>query len=207
MRPEKFYMCTDDVALAHLEKESGISVNIEILRNPQPANQKDLMAMLLRPDNMGSTHFKKMLRNPQNYAVRPGLITSFLKVFFKILWDRENPTREKLFLESYVGDHDEQALVEIRSNEACMTAQVAPLINPRGKNSKKGPSVFINHIDATSIRRAQTARFFSDEARKMQIDVDPILMHHRLNKHGKAFLEVTGHYVAKKLPFYTLNLV
>lgn len=207
MRPEKFYMCTDDTALAHLEKESGISVNIEILRNPQPANQKDLLEMLLRPDNMGGTHFKKMLRNPEHFSVRPALITTFLSVFFKLLWDRENPIREKLFLDSFVGDHDEQALVEIRSNVACMTAQVAPLVNPRGKNSKKGPSIFVNHIDATSIRRAQIARFFTDEARKMQIDIDPVTMHNRMNNHGIGFLEVTGHYLAKKLPFYTLNLV
>ena len=84
MKPDKFYMCTDDSALTHLEKESGITVNIEILRNPQPANQKDLIEMLLRPDNMGSLHLKKLLRNPYFYSIRPELVTTFLRVFYKI---------------------------------------------------------------------------------------------------------------------------
>jgi len=32
------------------------------------------------------------------------------------------------------------------------------------------------------------------------------MMHHRMNKHGLTFLEVTGSRIAKYLPFYTLDL-
>jgi len=30
-------------------------------------------------------------------------------------------------------------------------------------------------------------------------------MHHRLNKHGLAYLELTGSKVAKYLPFYSIH--
>lgn len=37
--------------------------------------------------------------------------------------------------------------------------------------------------------------------------IDPEIMHHRMNKHGLGFLEITGSKVAKHLPFYALDLV
>jgi hypothetical protein len=36
--------------------------------------------------------------------------------------------------------------------------------------------------------------------------VDPIKMSNRLNHHGYISLEITGSYVARDLPFYTINL-
>jgi len=62
MRPEKFYMCIDDVALDHLEKDMGLSITIETLKNPKPANQKDLINYLIKPDNNGDIHLKRLLK-------------------------------------------------------------------------------------------------------------------------------------------------
>jgi hypothetical protein len=34
MKQPKFYMCTDDSAIDHIEKELGISMSLDGLRNP-----------------------------------------------------------------------------------------------------------------------------------------------------------------------------
>lgn len=64
MRQERFYMCTDDSALDHLEKDMGMSVSIETLKNPKPANQKDLLNYLVKSDNNGDLHMKRLLKSP-----------------------------------------------------------------------------------------------------------------------------------------------
>jgi len=72
------------------------------------------------------------------------------------------------------------------------------------KNKKS--SVFINHLDAVSIRRAQMAKFFVDIVNRNQDDISPLKMHNRLNHHGYIMLNITGKYAAQGLPFFTINL-
>lgn len=103
MRQSKFYMCTDDTALEHIEKDSGMSMNIETLQSPQDANKEELLENLLKPDNTGCAHTKKMLKNPEFFSIRQELIKDFLTAFYKTLWDTESPLRGKLMLESLNG--------------------------------------------------------------------------------------------------------
>ncbi len=100
------------------------------------------------------------------------------------------------------GDHNESAFLEVRSEHACQEKQLAPLIPTKDKII----SVFVNHLDAVSIRRAKLAEFFSDNVNHHMDGVDPVKMHNRLNHHGFVALEITGSYVAKKLPFYTITI-
>lgn len=81
-------MCTDDTAVEHIEKDSGMSMNMEILRNPQPGNQELLMDLLMKPDNIGCSHVKKLVRNPEFFSIRVDLVKQFLRAFFSILWDK-----------------------------------------------------------------------------------------------------------------------
>ena len=122
MRPEKFYMCTDEAAIEHLEKDMGMSMTIESLRNPKQGNQKDLLNYLLKADNNGDLHFKRLLKSPWFYGIRPQLVHAFIKAFYSLLWDKASPLRTKLILDSLQGDHQEQAFLEIRSNTACKSA-------------------------------------------------------------------------------------
>lgn len=67
-------------------------------------------------------------------------------------------------------------------------------------------SVFVNHLDASSIKRKTLAQFFSDKVNHHMDPVDASKMANRLNHHGYIALEITGSYAAKGLPFYTINL-
>ena len=67
-------------------------------------------------------------------------------------------------------------------------------------------SVFVNHLDAVSIQRAKLAQFFSDKVNTHQDSVDAVKMQKRLKHHGYIALEITGSYIAKGLPFISINL-
>ncbi len=51
MKRDKFYMCTDDESLEHLERELGISLNIDMLRSPKQAYIEELLKALVKADN------------------------------------------------------------------------------------------------------------------------------------------------------------
>ena len=65
-------------------------------------------------------------------------------------------------------------------------------------------SVYMNHHEASSARRAQIAYFFTAQLKHENIEYDLQLLEHRLDNHALSFLEVTGRNIAKNLPFYTI---
>jgi len=62
-------------------------------------------------------------------------------------------------------------------------------------------------LDAASIKRVQYAKFFTEYIDKQKNGITPEMFHNRMDHHALAFLEVTGSFLAKNLPFYTINIV
>lgn len=89
------------------------------------------MTAIMKPENIGCLHLKSILKNPENYDMRPDLARYFLKAFYTILWNKSSPTHHKLMLEVMAGRHEERAFLEVRTNEACVRAHAAPLIVPK----------------------------------------------------------------------------
>ena len=111
-----------------------------------------------------------------------------------------------LYLDVLEGSHQETAFLEIRVNDECIVEQVAPLVPPM-ENEDDEISFLVNHIDSVTVRRSEIASFFAE-----QFDVESDLkvtetMENRINHHGLHFLDVTGSYVGKDLPFYTATFV
>jgi len=129
----------------------------------------------------------------------------FLRAYYTTLWNQKSDANEKLLLDVLVGVHTESAFLEVRSNQACTEAKEAPLITPH-EPVVDGLSVFVNHLDAASVRRVDLAKFFTEYIDNQKSAVTPELFHARLDHHALAFLEVTGSFVAKDLPFYTINI-
>mmetsp|Transcript_4888 Transcript_4888/g.9148 ORF Transcript_4888/g.9148 Transcript_4888/m.9148 type:complete len:359 (-) Transcript_4888:490-1566(-) len=203
MDASTFYFDTDDKAVAHLEKQLSIS-GLDI-QNPKDEYEEKLLEALTEPENEGDVHISLMLKSPDLYAVRVQSIKYFLKVFYNMLWN-DDDYKSKLTLDVLPGSHEEKAFIEIRTEDTCNIEQVSPLVSPRD-GSSESKSVFINHIDAASIRRAQFAEFFANKIARQADDITPELMYKRMNHHGLYFLDVTGSYVAKDLPFYTATFV
>jgi hypothetical protein len=204
MKAEFFYMCTDDSALNHLEEE--ISVTGLNLRSPKKQVQLDTLEALVEPDNNGDLHIKMLLRYPDMYGIDVELVKMFLRAFYKVLWDQSNPYSQKLILDILIGTHTESAFLEVRSNQGCTAAKQAPLIRPN-EPVKDGLSIFVNHLDAASIKRVEIAKFFSEYINKQKGGVSPETFHARMDHHALAYLEVTGTFLAKNLPFYSINIL
>ena len=158
MKHDQFVMCTDDAAVSHLQRE--LAVEGLNLNNPRSQLQTDALNALTSPENNGDSHLRMLLRYPDMYSIDVNIVKMAITSFYKLLWDKTNPDSAKLHLEVLVGDHQESAFLEVRSNESCTKARLAPLIQP--KEAKVGGlSIFVNHLDAVSIRRVDLAKFFT----------------------------------------------
>ena len=111
-----------------------------------------------------------------------------------------------MYLDILQGPHTETAFLEVKVNDECIMEQVAPLVAPK-ENNEDTMSLFVNHIDAVGIRRSQIANFFTEKIDKNTNFVDSKKMNNRLNHHGLLFLDITGSYIAKNLPFFTASFV
>ena len=203
MDQEEFVMCTDDQAVSHLQRELSIEgLDIE---NPQPRYEDQIRAGLIEPDNVGDIHLRMMLRYPDMYAIRPEVVQYFITAFYNVLWEGSNYS-SMLTLAQLAGAHNETAFVEVRTSDSCNLEQASPVI--RARNG--GPStlsVYVNHLDAASIRRAQLAQFFAERVARFRDNITSDTLLNRMNHHGLFYLDVTGSYVARSLPFYTATLV
>lgn len=125
-----------------------------------------LLSALTEPLNIGDLHLRLLAKNSNMYNVNPDLFGKFIRSFYKTLWD-DKKLSKKIKVDILVGSHNEKAFLEIKSNAVCTKDDLSPLF----KQSNKEGSVFINHIDAVQIRRAQLAFFFSSVVNMNQ---DPI---------------------------------
>ncbi|CAD8205919.1 unnamed protein product [Paramecium octaurelia] len=225
MKQEGFYMCTDDDALKHLEKELGMTLTVDALIDPPNSLKNDLLTSLLKSENTGCMHLKSILKNPESYDMRPELAGYLIRSYFTILWNKSNPLHHRLILEVMAGRHEERAFLEVRINEACIRQNMAPLLRPKRRitlaSVPQGDTsttfheggtteifqAYINHIDAASIRRKELSKFFAENSNLNGVHFEIDVMHHRLNKKGLMYLEITGQKVARYLPFYTVTIV
>lgn len=196
---EPFYMCTDDNAINHIEKELQIE-GLNII-NPRENIKNDLFNLITESENIGDLHIRLMLKYPEKYGIRKDLIIMFLNSFYKLYWNNKN-IKDKMELDILTGDHNENAFIEVRSENECQKEKIAPLIPTQDKFI----SVFVHHLDAVSIKRKVIAEFFKDKSNTNFNGIDPDIMHKRLDHHGYAILDITGGFIAKGLPFDTINV-
>ncbi len=196
---QPFYMCTDDNAINHIEKELQIE-GLNII-NPRENIKNDLFNLITESENIGDLHIRLMLKYPEKYGIRKDLIIMFLNSFYKLYWNNKN-IKDKMELDILTGDHNENAFIEVRSENECQKEKIAPLIPTQDKFI----SVFVHHLDAVSIKRKVIAEFFKDKSNTNFNGIDPDIMHKRLDHHGYAILDITGGFIAKGLPFDTINV-
>jgi len=203
MDQEEFVMCTDDQSLSHMQRE--LSIEGIDLENPQTRYEDQIRGVFTEPDNVGDMHLRMMLRYPDMYAIRPEVIQYFITAYYNTLWAGDTYSTY-LNLVQLAGAHNETGFVEVRSSDSCNLEQAAPVMQARSG----GPStlsLLVNHLDASSIRRAQLAQFFAERVARFRDNITAETLLNRMNHHGLFFLDVTGSYVARALPFYTATLV
>lgn len=195
----KLYFCTDEEAINRIE--NILLIEGLNFKNPRKNFLNDLYNNIIDPENLGDLHLRLMLKFPEKYGIRKELIEDFLKSLFEIYWE-DKELKNNIEVDILKGEHTETAFLEIRSENNCKEEQLAPLINTKDNFI----SVFVNHIDAVEVLREKLSKFLSDKENNGIENIDFDKMKKRLNHHGFAVLEITGSYIAKGLPFDTINL-
>lgn len=175
----------------------GLNIN-----NPKLTLVTDLIAKIIEPENIGDLHTRLMLKYSGKYSIRKPLVEGLILSFYKILWNKNDPLYNKLELVVYPGDHLENCFIDVRSEDMCLDAKLAPLLSVRNTFI----SCFVNHQDALAVKRNYLAEFFANKINHHQDDVDKSIMEQRLTHHGLVALEITGSYIAKDLPFFSINI-
>lgn len=202
MEQQFFYWCNDDEAISSVEKELGIE-GVDFL-NPREDLENDLIELLMQPDGVGDLHIKNLLKFPERYSIRPEAIELLIKVFYQVLWDDENTLQKELYLEILPGNHNETAFLEVRTLEDCFVQQIAPLLVPR-EGDKDNLSLFVHHLDAVNLKRAQISQFFAEKIARNQDGITSEKFLTRMKHYGLMFLDVTGSIIAGDLPFYSAS--
>lgn len=57
-----------------MERETGLSISIDSLKNPTESNKADILNALVKAENQGDRHIKNLLKNPDLYNIRPELV-------------------------------------------------------------------------------------------------------------------------------------
>lgn len=193
MDSEYFYMCTDESAVKHMAKQVGIDLNIE-----KPRNEviNDLLKVVSNTGNIGDSHLRLMIEYPQMYSIRPEVVKYLITAFFEVLWNKEKGLEKLLKVEVLEGDHTEVAYLEVRDSDECVYEGMSPLLPKKIK-------LFVNYVDAVKPRRKQLAEFFAVKIGKNLNGITAEKIYKRMNHHGLLFLDITGSFIAKKLPFYS----
>lgn len=193
MDAEYFYMCTDESAIKHIGKQIGADFNIG---KPRRELVEELLKVVSNVGNIGDSHLRLMIEYPQMYSIKPEVVKHLITAFYEILWNNEKGLEKLLKVEVLEGEHTEVAYLEIRDSEECVYEGISPLLPKKIK-------LFINYIDAVSPRRKQLAEFFAVKIAKNHNGITSEKIYKRMNHHGLLFLDITGSFIAKKLPFYT----
>lgn len=199
----RFYMHTDDHALEHLGAElaadarfSGVDVEVEMLLRRPPRELRDaLLEHLVRPANVGCGHLKLVSLHPGQYGVRRELTRSLLEVVFRKLW-RQPEAVEFVVLH---GEHQEEAVLNIRLPQAVYPFSNVPAIAPRiGEHS-----FFVNHPQVANFVRAQHAHFLFDHTPVLaDAGLSSEDFEQALRQRANAQLEATLQHLARTLPIF-----
>lgn len=198
MKQNTFYFASDDSAVQHLQKQLGV-IGLD-LESPREQYKSELRKVLAQPENVGDLHFKELLTESITYAVNKTLVECFVHAFYELLWQGNS----KVHLDILAGHTGlEQAFLEVKTDMNCLKQNRALKIKAHTNEF----SVFVNHDEAVSLKRAELAKFFTQHVSHSATKSDTETMFNRLNHRGTAYLELTGSRVARNLPFYTVTFV
>jgi hypothetical protein len=99
-----FYACTDDQALKKLANAAYVADPLN------PASHRELGRLLelaALPENFGSKHLRRMMKDGEGYYVRPQLVKDCITAFMKIHLDKSNPLHSKTMLHSLPGGEED----------------------------------------------------------------------------------------------------
>jgi hypothetical protein len=155
-----FYMHTDQHALHALAHDMQMDPKkLEYLID-QPGNRAEELLKIMRDNRrIGCGHLKQMLIHPEKYpGVRPELVEGFIDAFFRHKW-AGNARMDYVILK---GDHQEGAVLDIRTNATFNAETPVPLIQPYIVKGSNHSSVFPIHSQLEEASQNRWSRIASE---------------------------------------------
>jgi len=213
----RFYLHTDDHALqalaAHLAADPRFA-NARpepdrttatpaawaeaLVRHPPPPLRAALLDALTRADHIGCGHLRLVTLHPGEYGVRPALTRLFLDVAFRTLWHAP----ERVDFAVLHGDHEEEAVVNVRLPRGVHPFTNVPAVPPRIGDH----SVFVNHPEVAAFIRAQHARFLLEQAGPLAEGIGLETLQRALAERAERQLAATIGHLAPELPVFDIEL-
>ncbi len=203
-----FYMHTDDHALEALGKTlrskaafegdplKGLHQVEDFVRHPPKARQEALLPILAEAAHIGCGHIRLVRLHPEEYGVRPGLVVSFFRAFFRRLWTGD----ERLEYVILEGEHEEGAVVNVVLDREVHPYTEIPMVRPK----HQGQEMFVNHPQVARFIRSQNTAFLLE---KLPIDqkVDAEQFITELTTLAGRQLQSTVTYLAADLPVFEVS--
>jgi len=100
----------------------------------------------------GNEFFKKLL-NSTAFGIRPALVSSVIRAFYKVMWNKADPLHRKIRFVLLKGPFDPKGFVMIKTPGYCNSQLLAPMISPELCSKQMG----IYHGDAAVLLRTEIA--------------------------------------------------
>ncbi|MBX3269047.1 MAG: rhodanese-like domain-containing protein [Sandaracinaceae bacterium] len=188
-----------DPRFAALVRDADVEGIEALVRHPPVALRDALLEHLLEPAHVGCGHLRLVLTRPDEYGVRPALWRAVAGQLYRALFTRP----ELVDFVILVGEHHEEAIVEVRLEDDVHAFTNVPAIPP----SLGGHSVFVSHPQVAAFVRGQHARFLFHEVPALRAHgVTPEALETELHARAARQLEATLGHLAVDLPVFELRV-
>lgn len=161
------HLHTSDHAMQDLATHLNVSKpQMYLLIHNPGARMEEVLDALTDPRFVGCGHLRGMLAMPENYeGIRPGLVRSFIRVFFKLHWSGRRGIQNRMRLSTMIGDHAEHATFTVEStvpdadiDSSTLTPTLQPKVQFEQDHRVQELQAFIAH---TGVARQEDKWFAS----------------------------------------------
>ncbi len=206
----RFYMHTDERALGELSArllEDGQFADVlglddikrvaNFVRHPHRHHRTRLASHLLKPEIVGCGHLAGMLRHPDRYGVRRGLVEDAILSFYRRMW-HGSPAPNFVVLSD---QHQEKAVLDVKVDAPVRASTFVPSlrVGVLGESS----AFVVHEIARRFLRRENLLLLVSSAAIHPGTDVDAVL--DEMEALSRRQLEATIELLAADLPVWEVR--
>jgi hypothetical protein len=184
---------------------SGTDIDVDaidtFLRCKSHNHHEALLELLVDPRFIGCGHVRLMSQFPEEYGVRPGLVTDFLRAFFTMWWDGS----PELYFTVLGGEHNEAAVLQVIMDKPVWTYSRIPLLSPSFIVDGTPKQMFVNHPEVIAFMRSQIATFLTtlDSSHPAHLPVEQVATFNAtITSLGSQAAGATLQHLAAGLPIF-----
>ena len=154
-----FFMCVDEPSLTRWAEASQVADPTMPRGVGEIARLVDYGVMR---KHLGSAHLRAMVKDPEAYRCREGLVKAVVRAFLTVYYDATHPSRGRLVIGTYEGDYPRETLLYVNRQQGYRCGNMSPLVVPVSIESTSR-EIFVVHRSAVDVYRERLARFVNEK--------------------------------------------